>query len=181
MTRQCNESTVSSSVSECFLHSINCKRDELFPFCCGYFGRSRCCHGVPCLWIHFPCYAKGPSGVRRPLGTPHTRTHDLFPKQRCVGGRLFINCVIELHPLALFVGMSKTKTAFEVKYLDFIVHASEFLDYQIIDIPAQNICRIWTKKQWFRIFIPHSMPSFPICPSDVFLFLLTSDVFYFNP
>ena len=110
----------------------------------------------------------------------HTHTQDLFPKQCCVGGRLFINCVIELYPLALFVGLSKAKTAVGIKYLDVIVHPSEFLDYQSIDIPAQNFCGIWTKNQWFRIFIPHSIPSFSICFSDVFLFLLTSDVCNFK-
>lgn len=55
---------------------------------------------------------------------------------------MFVNCIIELYPLAVFVGMSKANTVVTIKYLDFIVSASEFLDYRSIDIPAGNVCRI---------------------------------------
>ena len=186
MTRQYNERTLTSSASNRFLHSIYCKRNELFPFYCSYFGRSRCCHGVPCLWIHFRYYAKGPNGVTCPLGTPHTQ--DLFPKQRCVGGQLFINCVIELYPLAVFVGMSKAKTVVGIKYLDIIVHESGFLDYKIIDIPVQNICRIeqritgfvFSYPTPFRLFpyafLMSSFPSLPLTRVILTVWRLTTDI-----
>ena len=90
----------------------------------------------------FSYYAKKPSGVRRSLGIPHTHTQELFSKRRCVGGRQIINCVIEIYPLAVLAGISTAQTALAIKYLDFIVHASKFLKYQSIAIPAQNVCRI---------------------------------------